>query len=105
MQEFTPRPTDITTERWRSGLNEVILELPAYAAANNEEATAALLRWVDDNFKYYGRDTVSQPGDFIIGATFDEALRYVAKYPVRVPSSPPSYFSTPRANSVTGQHR
>ncbi|KAH6641197.1 hypothetical protein F5144DRAFT_125099 [Chaetomium tenue] len=100
VQEFTPGPTDITTERWRSGLNEVILELPAYAAADNEEVTAALLRWVDDNFEYYARDMVSQPGDFIIGATFDEALRYAAKYPVRVPNPHPFCSSTPRSNTV-----
>ncbi|KAK3339711.1 hypothetical protein B0T25DRAFT_560445 [Lasiosphaeria hispida] len=81
VQEFIPGPADITAERWRSGSNEVILELPAYASADNSKTTTALLSWVEDNFEYYSRDMVSQPGDFIIGATFDEALRYAAKHP------------------------
>ena len=85
VQEFIPGPSDITAERWRSGRNDVILELPPYAAYDNDRTASALLSWVDDNFDYYARDMTSQRGDFIISATFDEALRYVSKHPVCSP--------------------
>lgn len=90
VREFIPNSTDITAERWRSGQHEVILELPAYSAYDNQATTAALLDWVDNNFQYYAQDMTSQPGDFLIGATFDEALRYVSKNPVRGPNKPDS---------------
>ena len=82
VREFIPGPSDITAERWRSGQNEVILELPPYAAYDNNKTARALLSWIDDNFDYYARDMTSQSGDVIISATFDEALRYVSKHPV-----------------------
>ncbi|KAF5615121.1 uncharacterized protein FTJAE_13444 [Fusarium tjaetaba] len=63
VREFIPSSADITAERWRSA------------------TTAALLDWVDNNFEYYARDMTSQTGDFLIGVTFDEALRYVSKNP------------------------
>lgn len=79
IKQFVPGPSDIVAERWRSGKNEVILELPPFAAFDNTDTTRALLAWVDDNFEYYARDMIAQGGDFVISATFDEALRYVSK--------------------------
>ncbi|KAK0725621.1 hypothetical protein B0H67DRAFT_551143 [Lasiosphaeris hirsuta] len=64
VHEFIPGPTDIIAERWRSGPNEVILELPTYASADNAKTTI----WY------------RSPETFIIGVTFDEALRYAAKH-------------------------
>ncbi|KAM0188240.1 hypothetical protein ACHAPI_010729 [Fusarium lateritium] len=81
VREFIPNSTDVTTERWRSGQHEVILELPAYSAFDNQATTTALLDWVDDNFQYYAKDMTTQTGDFLIGATFNEALRFVLKNP------------------------
>lgn len=83
--QFIPSSTDVTAERWRSGQQEVILELPAYSAFDNQATTTTLLDWVNNNFQYYARDMTSQTGDFLIGATSDEALRYVSKNPVRGP--------------------
>ncbi|KAG5749091.1 hypothetical protein H9Q70_008251 [Fusarium xylarioides] len=87
VREFSPSAADVTAERWRSGQQEVILELPAYSSFDNQATTTALLDWVDNNFQYYARDMTSQTGDFLIGATFDEALRYVPKNPNSVVKS------------------
>ncbi|RTE77836.1 hypothetical protein BHE90_007718 [Fusarium euwallaceae] len=81
VKEFVPSDKDITAERWRSGQNEVILELPAFSAFDNEATTDALLGWVNDNFDLYAKDMTTQPGDYLIGATFAEALRYVEMNP------------------------
>ncbi|CAM1505884.1 Fc.00g115210.m01.CDS01 [Cosmosporella sp. VM-42] len=81
VREFVPSASDITTERWRSGHNEVILELPAFSAYDNKATSSALLDWVDRNFEHYAKDMTAQAGDFLIGMTFDEALRYVSKHP------------------------
>lgn len=108
VKEFRPGPQDITAERWRSGQNEVILELPAYSAFDNEATTAALLGWVDDNFDLYAKDMKAQPGDFLIGATFDEALRYASANPVRVispPTSPSNTDTPPRIASSSSPSR
>ncbi|KPM43704.1 hypothetical protein AK830_g2898 [Neonectria ditissima] len=81
VKEFIPSTSDITAERWRSGKQEVILELPAYSAFDNQATKSALLSWVDSNFQYYAKDMTTQTSDFLIGATFYEALRYVSINP------------------------
>lgn len=94
MRSFVPGDTDITAERWRSSNGEVILELPCVAAVDNMRTTEALLSWVDDNFDYYARDMTSQGGDFLISATFREAIRFARMIPVCSPFPQESLLPT-----------
>lgn len=82
IRTYIPCRGEITSERWRSGTQEVILELPPVAAVDNQATTNALLAWVDDTFDYYAQDMTAQNGDFLISATFDEAIRFASKNPV-----------------------
>ena len=84
VREFHPAPGYTTSERWRDASGrEIILELPPLAAVDNKQTTQALLAWVDDNFDLYAKDMVAQGGDFIISATFDEAVRFSSVRKVR----------------------
>lgn len=82
VREFVPGQAHVTSERWGSKENPTTLELPCFAADDYAAVTTALLQWVDNNFELYSRDMVTQGGDFLVGATFAEALRYVDHHPV-----------------------
>jgi hypothetical protein len=99
VREFVPTGDDITSERWSSGGQEIILELPCLAAAKNDETTKALETWIDHTFEYYALDMRAQAGDYLTSATFDEALRYAEKQPVSITSNIQLF-----SNKCIGQH-
>lgn len=75
-KEFVPKSGDLLHETWTEDGKEVLFALPAFAACDIEDTSAAVQGFVRDSFEFFKMDMVSEEHNPLVRLVFTEAIRY-----------------------------